>query len=93
MNHHTEFTNEKAPSAINTEGLETDNTSDLKFFTGQRHSKATATQIEELVIAGHAVHKLAGGGYLVCKYGYTHHASDFAALRCFARRLGESNEL
>ena len=55
--------------------------------------KAMATQIAHLAIAGHAVHKLTDGGYLVCKFGYTHHASDFAALQCFARRLGVSNGL
>lgn len=51
-------------------------------------SNVIATQIGCLKRAGHAVHKLADGGYLVCKYGYTHHAQDFAALQCFARRLG-----
>ena len=55
--------------------------------------KAMATQVAQIAIAGHAVHKLAGGGYLVCKCGYTHHASDFAALQRFARRLGVSNGL
>ena len=88
MNHHTDPTNGKAPGAINTEGLETDTTNDLNFATGQRHSKAIATQIAELAIAGHTVHALTNGGYLVCKYGHTFHADDFAELQVFARRLG-----
>lgn len=88
MTHHTSPTNEKALGAINTEGLETDSTNDLNFATGTRRSKAVTTQIAQLAIAGHAVHQLADGGYLVCKYGHTHHATDFEALQAFARRLG-----
>ena len=82
-------TNEKAPGACNTEGLTT-NTNDLDFATGQRQRKAITTQIAELAIRGHAVHELKGGGFLVCKYGYTHYAQDFEALQTFAQRLGVS---
>ncbi|MDP2368470.1 hypothetical protein [Rhodoferax sp.] len=88
MTHHTSATNEKAPGAINTEGLEIDSTNDLNFATGSRRGKAVATQIAKLAIAGHAVHQLADGGYLVCKYGHVHHATDFEALQIFAHRLG-----
>lgn len=84
----TDPTIEKAPGAINTEGLETDTTNDLNFATGTRQRKAIATQIAELAIRGHAVHPLVNGGYLVCKYGYTHHAPTFEALQAFARKLG-----
>lgn len=84
----THDTNKKAPGAINTEGLATDTTNDLNFATGTRRSKAIATQIAELAVRGHAVHQLIDGGFLVCKYGYTHHAPDFEALQAFARRLG-----
>lgn len=84
----TDSTNGKAPGATNTEGLETDTTNDLNFATGQRRSKAITTQIAELAIMGYAVHQLADGGYLVCKYGYTHHAPTFEALQAFAHRLG-----
>ena len=90
MNHHTDPTNKKAPGAINTEGLSTDTTNDLNFATGKRRSKAIATQVAELVIRGHAVHQLKDGGFLVCKYGHTFHAHDFAELQAFARRLGVS---
>ena len=85
MTHHA---NKKAPGAINTEGLTTDTTNDLIFATGTRHSKAIATQVAELAIRGHAVHQLKDGGFLVCKYGQTFHAIDFAELQAFAQRLG-----
>ena len=35
--------NEKAPGAINTEGLTTDTTNDLNFATGTQQGKAAAT--------------------------------------------------
>jgi hypothetical protein len=85
MNHTTN--NEKAPGAINTEGLTTNTNNDLNFATGQRPSKAIATQVAQLAIRGHAVHQLKDGGFLVCKYGHTFHANDFAELQAFARRL------
>jgi len=89
MNHHTDPTNGKAPGVSDdSKGLDTDTTNDLNFATGTRNSKAIATQIAQLAIAGHAVHALAKGGYLVCKYGHTFHADDFAELQAFARRLG-----
>ena len=90
MNHHTDPTNGKAPGAINTEGLTTDTTNDLNFATGTRHSKAIAMQVAELANRGNAVHQLKDGGFLVCKYGHTVHANDFAELQAFARRLGVS---
>ena len=91
MNNHIDPNKEKAPGAINAEGLTTHTTHDLNFATGTRHSKAMATQVAELAIAGHAVHQLKGGGFLVSKYGHTFHALDFAALQAFARRLGVSS--
>jgi len=39
----THTTNEKAPGACNTEGLETDTTNDLNFATGQRPRKELST--------------------------------------------------
>lgn len=80
--------NGKAPGACNTEGLTADTSNDLNSATGTRRGKAIATQIAKLAIRGHAVHQLKDGGFLVCKYGYTHHAPDFEALQTFARRLG-----
>ena len=89
MNQPTDPTTEKAPGVSDdSKRLETDTTNDLNFATGTRHSKAIATQIAELAIRGHAVHKLKDGGFLVCKYGHTFEAIDFAELQAFARRLG-----
>lgn len=83
-------TNEKAPGACNTEGLETDTTNDLNFATGQRHGKAVATLKAQLALHGHAVHTMQGGDFLVCKYGLSFYAADFEALQAFARKLGVS---
>jgi hypothetical protein len=43
-----------------------------------------------LALAGHSVHELHDGTYLVSKYSYTYHAKDFAGLQAFARKLGMS---
>ena len=85
----TRATIERAPGAYNTERLTTE-TNDLDFATGQRQRKDITTLIAALGIRGHAVHEVKGGGFLVCKYGYTHHAQDFEALQAFAKRLGVS---
>jgi hypothetical protein len=50
--------------------------------------KAIATQLAELAIAGHVVHMLIDGDYLVCKYGMTRYCKNFAELQAFARQLG-----
>jgi hypothetical protein len=88
----TTNTTQKAAGAINTNGLHTDtNRADFGTDDATRQApggKAIATQIACLALAGHAVHQLNDGGYLVSKYSYTHHAKDFAALQDFARKLG-----
>lgn len=88
MTHHT---NGKAPRACDSEGLHIDTTNNLNFATGARHGKAEATQIAELALAGHAVHKGKSGDYLVCKYGLSRYCQDFDELQAFARKLGVSN--
>jgi hypothetical protein len=88
MTHHANPTSDKAPGAINTEGLSTDITNDLDFATGARPSKAIATQVAQLAIAGHTVHKGQSGDYLVSKYGMSRYCQDFAELQAFARQLG-----
>jgi hypothetical protein len=84
-----EFPIEKAPGACNTEGLGT-NFRKRNFAIHQAHRKAISTQIAQLALEGHEVYELADGGFLVCKYGYFHHAADFEALQVFAHRLGVS---
>jgi hypothetical protein len=88
----TTNTTQKAADATNANGLHAHtNTADFRTgeATGQApDGKAIAMQLERLALAGHAVHQLADGGFLVSKYRYTHHAKDFAALQDFARKLG-----
>ena len=70
----------------------TQSTNALNFATGKRISKAESSLCAMLALAGHAVHSLKNGGYLVCKWGYTHHAGDLDALKAFAVRLGVCHE-
>lgn len=84
-------TNEKAPGTCDSKGLTTD-TNELYSATLDRNSKAESNLRAVLALAGHAVHLLKDGGYLVCKYGYTHHASDLKGLQAFAVRLGVCHE-
>ena len=68
-------------------------TNDLDYATGQRPSKAIATQVAELALAGHTVHKLQCGDFLVCRWGYSQYAQyaqDLDALQDLARKLGVS---
>ena len=85
---------QKAAGAINSNGL-TNHTNEADSRTGDlfgqaQDGNAVAAQIAHLVHAGHAVHPSADSGYLVSKYGHSHHAKDFAALQAFARKLGVS---
>ena len=80
--------NGKAFSACDTEGFHTDTSNKSNSATCDSQSKGIATQIAHLAMAGHAVHQLKGGGFLVCKYGYTYHAPTFEALQAFSRKLG-----
>jgi hypothetical protein len=59
--------------------------------TNGSSSKAISTQVALLAIKGHQVHRLADGGFLVSKYGFTYLAENFEALQAFAKRLGVSN--
>ena len=68
------------------------NTNDLDFATGARNSKAELNQIARFALAGHSVHPLREGGYLVSKWGYVFHAENIDELRAFAARLGVSHE-
>jgi hypothetical protein len=65
---------------------------DADFATGVEANKAESELCAQLAMAGHAVHRLADGGYLVSKYGYTYHASDLEGIKSFAVRLGECHE-
>ena len=65
---------------------------DLDFATGARNSKAESNLIARLALAGHSVHPLREGGYLVSKWGYVFHGEDIDELHAFAVRLGVCHE-
>jgi hypothetical protein len=55
--------------------------------------KAAATLTAQLAIAGHAVHTLAGGGFLVVATkwaGMCRECPDLRALAAFAKQIGAS---
>ncbi|MBA4263786.1 MAG: hypothetical protein C0453_01780 [Comamonadaceae bacterium] len=52
--------------------------------------KREATLLAQFALRGHAVHRLADGGFLVCRHGYAKHCPDLAALAGFARQTGVS---
>jgi RsiW-degrading membrane proteinase PrsW (M82 family) len=84
---------ENALGAINTSCTGNHSDAAIQSAVAVPTPAQVAMQIARLKQAGHVVHRGVDGGYLVCKYGYTHHAQDFAALQCFARRLGVQHEL
>jgi hypothetical protein len=50
--------------------------------------KAVATLKASYAIAGHAVHELADGGFLVCRFNLAKHCPDLRALAAFAKLVG-----
>ena len=76
-------TNEKAPGHY-PGGLDNPTTNAADSATAKEIFTLTA----QLALNGHAVYAQPGGGFLVSKYGYTHHAVDVEELRHFARTLG-----
>ena len=89
MNHHT---NEKAPGAINTEGLTTDTTNDLNFPTGQREGKAFATLAARFALIGHALTRSnpADGAviYYAGRWGLSRALPDLGAAAQFLATIG-----
>jgi hypothetical protein len=87
-------TNSNGLTATNSQPAETNSlpTNNLDSATGTCRSKAESSLCAQLALAGHAVHQLKDGGYLVCKYGYTYFAPDIDALKAFAVRLGVCHE-
>jgi hypothetical protein len=61
-----------------------------QITTPTTDSKAIATQIAHLALAGHHVIKGDRGNYTVCKFGMTRYCKDFAALVAFAWQVGEN---
>lgn len=50
--------------------------------------KREATLIAHFALAGHAVHRLADGGFLVTRWGQSRHCPDLHALAGFAKQTG-----
>jgi len=85
-------TQQKAPGATNATGLTTD-TNNADFPIGGAiqqapDTKAIATQIARLALAGHHIIKGDSGDFTVCKYGQTRYCKDFAELAAFAQKVG-----
>lgn len=51
-------------------------------------SKLLATIIAGCALRGHAVHELAGGEFLISRWGMTRHCPGIAELEAFARQIG-----
>jgi hypothetical protein len=85
-------TQQKAPRACDSKGLHTNtNSADSRSHGAiqQAHdTKAIATQLARLALAGHHVIKGERGDYTVCKYGMTRYCANFAELQAFALKLG-----
>jgi hypothetical protein len=60
-------------------------TNDLNLATGKRHGKAESSLCAAMAQAGHTVHILKAGGYLVMKYGRVYEANSFAGLQDIAK--------
>jgi hypothetical protein len=87
-------TNSNGLTAGNSQPAETYilSTNDLDYPHSERRSKAESNLRALLALAGHSVHPLRDGGYLVAKWGYTYQADDIADLQAFAVRLGVCDE-
>lgn len=88
--------NEKAPSACDTEGFRTD-TNNANFASHgpiqqAPDTKATASQIARLALAGHHVIRGDRGDFTVTKYGLIRYCANFAELVAFALKLGVNHE-
>jgi len=63
-----------------------ENSGIVAFTDGDR--KAVTTLKAAFAIAGHSVHELADGGFLVCKFALAKHCPDARALAAFAKLVG-----
>jgi hypothetical protein len=70
-------------------GLDANETADTPILGQQPEiAKRETTLIAQFALAGHAVHRMAEGGFLVCRHGYVKHCPDLAALAGFAKQTG-----
>ena len=57
-------------------------------FSAEPKHKISSNLIAWFAISGHSVHRLADGGFIVCKHGYAKHCPDVEALAAFAKLTG-----
>lgn len=70
-------------------GLNANETADAQIIgLHDAIAKRETTLIAHFALAGHAVHRLEDGGFLVCRHGYAKHCPDLHALAGFARQTG-----
>lgn len=70
-------------------GQSANETADTQILGQQPEiSKRETTLIANFAIAGHAVHRLPDGGYLVSRWGQSRHCPDLHALASFAKQTG-----
>jgi hypothetical protein len=95
---------EKAPGALNTEGLTTDSINDMNFATDNTQRQAILTALTKLIdppyVFGfrplptknrqrlHAIHDLGLGDFLVYTNKKTVYCKDLQAVQAFAQKLG-----
>lgn len=90
----THSTTQNTADAFNAEGLHTD-TATNDFSIGAAielacSSKAIATNMARMALAGYAVHQGCVGDFTVCRYDITKYCQNFAALQAFSRKVGAS---
>lgn len=79
---------QKAQSPV-AAGQSADETTNTEIVGQQPQlAKRETTLIAHFALAGHSVHRLADGGFLVCRFGHARHCPDLAALAGFARQTG-----
>lgn len=79
---------QKAQSPV-AAGQSADQSTQTPIFVEEHTTrKREASLIAHFALAGHSVHRLADGGFLVCRFGHARHCPDLAALAGFARQTG-----
>ncbi|MDZ4290734.1 MAG: hypothetical protein U1C47_02290 [Hydrogenophaga sp.] len=81
-------TKEKAAGVLDTPEAATQKVESSIVSAREQERKHEATLMAKLAIRGHAVHRIATGGYLVCRHGYVKHCADLEALQAFAWQVG-----
>ncbi len=70
-------------------GLSADNQTDTPIVADDESvDKIKWTLVAKFALVGFAVHELAEGGFLVCKWNLSRHCPDLPALMAFARQVG-----